>query len=485
MWAVGDDRTEMETWRSSWIRNAWAQSGVRALLLRVDAWVTESSLSALGAALVGWVEASAIARWARAAPHGQVSISLSESGLLPADLLGAVERSKTRQLVQRLLPRGEVLVWGVVATLGLGFWSVSLFSIPELLLVLAAVVLGIEAMTDRTVSLTPAAIGGLLAMTGLLVWTAASILATNAPIRPLVTRMGRWLAFLVVLLAVDTERDVDRLLSVAAAAAVLLSLLTLAATVVELPMEPRTIPPRTFGPVTMPVGRVLPVPMAFGIFGMILLFPLPYLVLRGWREHSWGSLAGAGVIVLAVVIGQSRSTYLAVAVAATVLAIAGGVWAVAEGPPRWRRAIGVSGLVGTLIAIPSSVIGARILIAAERINYVRRLEQARLGLVALADRPVFGTGPEQFQSVAGADNVLHTAWLGLGAEIGLVALLLVGMAAYLATRQVVRTAIYERSGLAVVVLAGMAAVAVEASLQGSFGRPTWIVLAIALSAPWR
>jgi hypothetical protein len=475
----------METQAGSWVRRVWARSGLQRLLVHVDARIADSWLSVLGATLLGWIKSSVFVRWASASPHGQLSVELSESMLFPPELLDAVKRSKTRQLAQRLLPQGGVLVWGVVATLALGFWSVSLFSIPELLLLLAAIVLGIETITDGSVSLTSAAVGGLLAMTGLLIWTALSTLATGAPVRPFVTRMGRWLTLVVVLLAVDTERDIERLLSVAAAAAVLLSLLTLLAIVVDLPMEPRTIPPRTFGPVTMPVGRVLPVPLAFGIVGMILLFPWPYLVLRGWRERAWGPLAGAGVIVLAVVIGQSRSTYLALVAAVTTLTIAGATWISVEGPPRWRRAISVGGLVGTLIAIPAAAVGARILIAAERVNYVRRLEQARAGITTLADRPVFGTGPRQFQAVSGADNVIHAAWLRLGAEIGIVALVLVGVTAYLATRQVVRTAVSDRSWIAVAVLAGMAAVAVEASFQGSFGRPTWIVLALALSAPWR
>jgi hypothetical protein len=373
----------------------------------------------------------------------------------------------------------------MVATLALGFWSISLFSIPELFLLLAVVALGTETITDGSVSLTPAALIGLFALTGLLIWTAASIVVTGAPVRPFVTRVGRWLTLLVVLLAIDTERDVERLLRVAAAAAVLLSLLTLVATVVDLPMEPRTIPPRTFGPVTMPVGRVIPVPLAFGIFGMILLFPLPYLVLRAWRERSWIPLAGAGVVVLAVVIGQSRSTYLALAAAAITLAIAGAAWIVAEGPPKWRRAVGVGGIVGTLATLPIAVIGTQILIAAGRANYVRRLEQVRTGIMVLIDRPLFGTGPRQIQAVSGVDNVIHAAWLQLGAEVGLVALALMGVAAYLTVRQVVRTAVDERSWFAVAVLAGIAAIAVEASFQGSFGRPTWIALAIGLSAPWR
>jgi|GEM_PF-4119407 len=475
----------MEAQSGSWFREVWTRSGLRRLLIRADARIAGSSLSALGATLLEWIRSSTFVRVASISPRGQLSIELSGSVLLPTELRNAIKHSETRQLIQRLLPQGDVLVWGVVATLALGFWSVSLFSVPELLLVLAAVVLGVETITDGSVSLTSAAIGGLLVMTSLLIWTALSTLATGAPVRPFVTRMGRWLTLLVVLLVVDTERDTERLLSVAAAAAVLLSILTLVATVVDLPMEPRTIPPRTFGPVTMPVGRVIPVPLAFGIFGMLLLFPLPYLVLRGWRERSWRPLVGAGTIVLAVIIGQSRSTYLALAAAIVVLVIAGVVWIVTEAPPKWRRAIGVGGVVSTLIAIPVAVIGAQILIAAERINYIRRLNQARAGITTLADRPIFGTGPRQFQAVSGADNVIHAAWLRLGAEVGLVALALVCVTAYLATRQVVRTAINDRSWIAVAVLAGMVAVAVEASFQGSFGRPTWIVLALGLSAPWR
>lgn len=475
----------METLGRSWVRETWTRSSVRQLLLRADRRLADSSLSAFGGALLRWAGASALARWACASPRGRISIALLQSAFLSAGLSDSVEGAKTRRLIERLLPRGEVLMWGAVATLGLGFWSISLFSLPELLLVLAAVVLGVEAIADGSVSLTSAAVGGLLAMTALLVWTAASILVTDAPVRPLVTRMGRWLALVVVLLAVDTERDAERLLSVAAGAAILLSLLTLVATVVDLPMEPRTIPPRTFGPVTMPVGRVIPVPLAFGIFGMLLLFPLPYLVLRGLRERSWLPLAGAGLVVLAVVVGQSRSTYLALAAATITLALAGGAWIVMDGPTRWRRAIGVGGIVGTLVAIPVAAVGARILIAAERSNYVYRLEQARAGIMILVERPLFGTGPNQFQAVSGADNVIHAAWLQLGAEIGLVAVALVGVTAYLATRQVVRTAVGDRSWIAVAVLAGMAAVAVEASFQGSFGRPTWIVLAVGLSAPWR
>lgn len=462
------------------IRKTWTRSTLRRGLIRAN-----SSLSSFGATLLAWIAASAFAQWAYASPRGQRSLALSESAFFLTWVLDAITHSRTRHLVQQLLPRGEALVWGVVATLGVGFWSISLFSIPELLLLLAAVVLGFEAMTDGSVSLTSAATGGLLALTGLLFWTAASTLVTGAPVRPFVTRVGRWLTLLVVLLAIDTERDVERLLRVAAAAAVLLSLLTLVATVVDLPVEPRTIPPRTFGPVAMPVGRVIPVPLSFGIFGMILLFPLPYLVLRGWRERSWFPFAGAGVIALAVVIGQSRSTYLALAAAIGTLSIAGFVRVVANGPSRWRRAIGIGGVAGALIMIPVSVIGARILIAAGRINYVRRLEQIRQGIESLMALPVFGTGPRQFQAVTGADNVLHVAWLRVGVETGLIALLLMGVAAYIATRQLVRTVVNDRSWIAVAVLAGLAAVAVEASFQGSFGRPTWVVLALGLSAPWR
>jgi cytochrome bd-type quinol oxidase subunit 1 len=98
---------------------------------------------------------------------------------------------------------------------------------------------------------------------------------------------------------------------------------------------------------------------------------------------------------------------------------------------------------------------------------------------------LFGTGPRQFQALSGVDNVIHAAWLRLGVEIGLVALVLMSITAYLATRQVIRTAVNERSWVAVAVLAGMIAVAIEASFQGSFGRPTWVVLALGLSAPWR
>ncbi|MFB6102264.1 MAG: O-antigen ligase family protein [Haloplanus sp.] len=443
------------------------------------------SRQTVGATILAYGRESALYRWATARSEGFVSIHLGGARFLPESLLAAVASSTLLAPIIETRRSSDILMVALIASLPLGSYEVALFSLPDVLLLLTSGVLGLQALRRRRLRVTAASLGTIAATTGLLLWMSVSIALTNASPLSLTQPIGHWLLLVVIVLYVDDTSDVHRILSAAAVAAVGVAFLTLLGAVVQLPTEPRTIPPRTFGPVTMPVGRVRGVPLAFGILGMFLLYPAPYLAVRGWRDRSLGALGGVGGIVLAVGITQSRSTYLALAAAIGVLAVTGIGWIIAFGAPRWRRRVGIASVLGGIASIPVALVGARILIAAGRVNFVRRLRQIRQGLSTLLARPLFGTGPDQFQSSTGAENVIHAAPIRLGAESGLPTLVAFLAAVYLGVRQLVRTAFTSRHrSLAVVVAAGAAAVAVEAVFQSSFGRPTWVVLALAVTAPW-
>ncbi len=374
----------------------------------------------------------------------------------------------------------------LIVSLPLGPFEVGMFSLPDVLVLVTVVVLGLDALRRGALQRTTASIGAVVAITALLGWMAGSIAATGASVRELTQPIGHWLLLCAVVLYVDNHRDAERVLLAGAVAAAGIAVLTLLATVVQLPMEPRTLRPRTFGPIRMPVGRVYPLPLSFGILGMFLLYPAPYLAVRGWQERSRIALGGAGAVVLAVVITQSRSTYLALAAAVGILALAGVCWTLVHGPTHWRRRMGFGALVGGTVSLPIALLGARTLIRAGRRTFVARLGQVREGVLLMLDRPLFGTGPGQFREVVEIRHVIHTAWVRLGAESGVPALALFLVAVYVGVRQLVRTATQtERATLAIVLLAGGTAVAIEASFQGSFGRPTWVVLGLAVTAPWR
>jgi len=472
--ATGDESRAVTTWRSS---------SLALLLRRVDDSLARQQV---GSTLIAWARGSVLHAWATDDSTGKVSIDLGNTVVVPASIRDAVQSSSLFSPVRRSPRVVDVLMAALVASLPLGSYEVAIFSLPDILVLVTSAVLAFRVVADGALRLTRAAVGGVLAVTAVFLWMSVSTAVTDAPVRSLTQPFGHWLLLVVVVLYVKRSRDVHRLLAVASAAAVGVALLTLLAAVVQLPTEPYTIPPRTFGPVTMPVGRVRGLPLAFGILGMFMLYPAPYLALRAWQDHSLSSAGGFGTIVLAVVITQSRSTYLALVAAIAVLGVAGILWVIAFGPPRWRRRVGLTSVVAGLLSVPVILIGTRVLINAGRLNFLRRIRQLRGGASIVLERPLFGTGMAQFRAATNVDNVIHTAWFRLGVEVGLPALIAFVAAVYLGFRQLVRTATCtEHRSLAVVALAGAAAVAVEASFQGSFGRPTWVILGIAVTAPWR
>jgi O-antigen ligase len=243
--------------------------------------------------------------------------------------------------------------------------------------------------------------------------------------------------FLVIALAcvleLNSARRAQQALVVVMATAAVVSLFSIVNLFVTLPFA-FTGQVRSLGPLSLGIPRSLGIWMSFGSFGVLAMIGGSYAAMSVFRPQVLHgsdsryarvfSAVSLSLILLGVVVGQSRSTLLA-----TLLV---GVWALVVATihpddrirsrlpaiPGSLLMIGAAGVSINAVGLVTSFIGTNVA------SVTGRLEQYRIALDLLAQSPVFGWGWGYFPTVFDASYTVHNLWLQIGVSLGVPILLL-------------------------------------------------------------
>jgi len=279
-------------------------------------------------------------------------------------------------------------------------------------------------------------------------------------------KLPETIRFLILALAcsieLDSTRRVRQLLTVVTVTAAVVALLSVLNLAVTLPFARTTKP--SLGPLS--ISRSIGILMPFADFGLLAIAGGSFAamgVLRPRLLHGTDCLAirllsaTALLLILAgVVVGQSRSTWLAFVAAGTL-----GILVAAAHPDSRIRAL-VSAISDLLLLIGivgvgiSAVLLARSLIDSNVRSVTMRLEQYRFALDLIAQRPLSGWGWQSFKMLFPEGIAVHNLWLRLGVSLGIpIMLLWIGLFAQLGV-SIIRRALDCRPQLSLYGIIGLA-----------------------------
>jgi O-antigen ligase len=206
------------------------------------------------------------------------------------------------------------------------------------------------------------------------------------------------------------------------------------------------------------------------------MIAVPYYAYLGLERRSKSIVFYLSVVLVAVLLSQSRSTWAATGVAAFV--VVAGYWSKSS---RKSRRYATIAAVSLAVAVVPFL--ARVLIAVRPDTLASRIEQYQEGLEIVLSFPLFGVGfgnIEQFYSEPGN---IHSAFLDVTAAAGILAFLLILIIWSVTVLFLIR-GIYPsqtKLALAVGLIASLGAMLIESNLQPGFTKAPWITLALALS----
>jgi O-antigen ligase len=417
--------------------------------------------------------------WATSDPEESIAYDFSDSfiyGVFPQDI---VRNSVICNILRsdRII---NVLLALSIVSFGLSRYNFTIFEIPDVLILLLSIGMLVRIFNSGTVIINQGALVSAILFTALLCWLSIATIINSSPVGALVQRFEYWTLFGVILLYVDDNEDVHRLLQYTAISALIWAAGIFIATVLTLPTEPVTLQPRSLGGIHMPVARARPVLIFFGVLGIILTFPLGYLFIRLFRTQTKKSATAVLIIILAIVFTQSRTAYLALGLTIIAGIIASILFICLQKSNIWRRLVSFIVLITIPFAVAISLLISRALIMVNSRSLTVRIEQYQAAVSIMINQPLFGVGPGRFLAETIVENLVHNAWLRLGAVAGIPALLLLMLIIYLAVRQIVQTATHGCPDIPLSILMGGVAVAVGTSFQASSTHLTWLALAAAL-----
>jgi O-antigen ligase len=297
--------------------------------------------------------------------------------------------------------------------------------------------------------------------------------------RRLVTYIGYLLLTVILFLYIDSITDAKRVLRAAFLSAVAISLLTIVHSVtypVGLPFGSAYIGQRTVAGVTVPFQRTQGLPRtSYGAFGMTLMVGTPYYLYIGLKERSKSILFGVSLVLLAVLILQSRSTWAATGLA--VFTVMSG-YVMKEYGKKINIAYSVAVVLPAILLLPIVV---EALISIQSRSFFARIEQYRVALNLLRSNPLVGVGlgnVDQFYTA----YAIHSEFLRIGAEAGAAVLLIIVAIWVVSALSVTKGAFLlpARYELCVGVLASIGVMIIETNMSPGFSKASWIILAIGL-----
>lgn len=367
----------------------------------------------------------------------------------------------------------RVAVAGAVATQPLnGYELVGPVSIADLAIVVAlAVVAGNQILSEKE-------------------WMAAG----TRPLLVLMVALAGWLAlvgngwrftqfgaFILIVGLVGAYarviEDLETIMWGVLVGATLASVLTLFSILVAPEFGGRVAGSRGIGPLPE-LPRTIGVPIgSFGSWTTYVLAPLGFAVVRWYQTRTQWLLVPIGIIFSAVILNQTRASYLALAMLAVVVIFA--LYGRRLWDTGWRNA-GASLLVLGGGGITATVVGWR-LYAVNPANALKRFRQFERAFVLIADSPLVGVTPPVLQHFPVTDNIPHNVVLLVGVVGGVpaVTLLLAIFVMAAAGLWYGYTQGSERVRmLSLGVGAGWAATLTSLSLAPGFTRAFWLLVGI-------
>jgi len=384
---------------------------------------------------------------------------------------------KSRILADYLLPMA-------IFVIPFGFISVETgvanLSAPNILIILTFVAFTAFEYRRKEIRLTNPQITVITIFGLLIVHQVVGTLIHSGSPRRVVTFGGYFLFTTAIFLYVDSERDLQWLLHAAFLSAVLISVLTIIHIFFlypnGFPFGDRYRGMRTVAGITLPFQRSLGVDMTYGSFGMYVMAATPYYTYIGLKKRSKGCLLGVATVLFAVLLSQSRSTWVA-AGGATAIVIVG--YLIKIHKPYFRE----MGIVIGAFGILSSPLIARILIQVRPDTFTSRLSQYRSGIEIAKLFPLFGAGFGNLRQFYQGPHDIHSAFVNLTTRTGIPSLLLV-LGIWVIVLLFLLRGMHgsdKKYAFAIALLASLCAVFIESNFQPGFTKTTWVVLALALS----
>lgn len=377
----------------------------------------------------------------------------------------------------------DILVQLTILTVPFGVFSIETgfvnLSLPNLLIILTTIYFTITVILTGDVRLSKPQ----LSVLGLLCTTIGTILISLAiqqgSPRRLVTYVGYLLLTTILFVYIDSISDVERVLRAAFLSAVAISVLTIVHSVsypIGLPFGQAYIGQRTVVGVTVPFQRTIGLPkISYGGFGMVLMIATPYYFYKGIKNRNKLALFGVSLVLLAVLISQSRSTWVATGLA--VFVVVSGYFI-----REYNRKYSTTYILG--VSIPSVLLlpsVAEALVSIRSRTFSVRIEQYQVAINLLRSYPTTGVGLGNIDRFYTTYSI-HSGFLRIGAEAGAIALLAIVVVWTTSILFVARgmCSSNKRYILAVGILGSISAMLIEANMAPGFTKAPWIVLAVSL-----
>lgn len=274
-----------------------------------------------------------------------------------------------------------------------------------------------------------------------------------------------------------TVGDLEVLLWGALAGATAAAALTLFSILVAPEFGGRVAGSRGIGPLPE-LPRTVGVPIgSFGAWATYVLAPVGFAAVRWAQTRERWLLVPVGIVLVTVILHQTRATYLALAVLAVVVVV--GLYGRRIYDTAWRNA-GASALALGGGGICLAVV-ARWLYRVNPTNALARLEQFERAVVLIATHPLTGVRPPVVQHFAETGNVPHNVVLLVGVVGGVPALSIL-LAAFVAAAAGLWLGTFDDEprvrALSLGVGAGWAATLTNLSLAPGFTRAFWLLIAV-------
>lgn len=376
----------------------------------------------------------------------------------------------------------HLLVQAMIFSVPFGGFSIETgfvnISLPNLFIIITVAYFGTTVVLQEGLRLSKAQ-GAVLGLFSIMIaMISVTLFVQQGSPRRLITYIGYWLITTILFLYIKSISDAERVLRVAFFSAVVISILTIVHALtypVGLPFGQAYLGQRTVAGITIPFQRTLWLPIAYSGFGMMMMIGTPYYLYLGLKTRSATILAGTSLVLFAVLISQSRSTWAATGVAVFVV-ISGYIIKEYEVKASIAYLSGV--IFPTIVSIPAIF---EALVSIQSGSFLVRIEQYRVALSLLQSNPVVGIGLGNIGEFYSAYSI-HSGFLRIGAEAGAIVLLMIvavwAISALFVTRGMFWSS--KRYVLGIGILASIGVMIIEANMAPGFGKAPWIVLAIGL-----
>lgn len=357
--------------------------------------------------------------------------------------------------------------------------EVAELNIVNWVLIISILSLIIDKYLDNKLYLSRIQLVGLILMSILVLLQSISILANSGNSLELVPYVIWLLFFTAICLYIDSNSDIVRLFQAGFCVGIILSIATISHILLfpnGLPFGDAYLGRRSVAGFTFPFQRSLGFEISYGTFGMYLMISVPYYIHKNIYNRSSFELLGILVIQIAVILSQSRSTWLATA---TALVVVFSVYVIEADKIRLRHFMPLSVL--TLVAVGPIMV--KKLISIRPGTFYARISQYTDGLSIAQSHPLLGVGLGNIERFREGPATIHNAFIRQAAQTGFLSSLIIICLWWITIAYLIKITISDNTSnsFGIGSLASIIAIFVELTFHPGFKKPPWIAIAIALS----